>query len=69
MALVKTDQFWDMDAEAVFKKGWKENIKEWNKVGSDFGYHYYGSVKTMSKIGEAFGQAMLELQGQSTEAK
>lgn len=69
VALVKTDQFWDMDADAVFKKGWKENVKEWNTVGSDFGYHYYGSVKTMSKIGRAFGQAMLELQGQTTAAK
>ncbi len=69
VALVKTDQFWDMDADAVFKKGWRENLKEWNTVGSDFGYHYYGSVKTMSKIGRAFGQAMLELQGQTAAAK
>ena len=36
MALVKTDVFWDTEAEAVFKKGWRENMDEWNKVGSDF---------------------------------
>jgi alpha-galactosidase len=65
VALVKTDQFWDTDAEAVFKKGWRENLKEWNTVGSDYGYHYYGSVKTMSKIGQAFAKAMLDLQSQA----
>jgi alpha-galactosidase len=64
VVMVKTDQFWDTDAEAVFKKGWRENLKEWNTVGSDYGYHYYGSVKTMSKIGAAFGEAMLELCGE-----
>jgi hypothetical protein len=34
-----------------------------NKVGSDDGYHYLGSAITFSKIGRAFGQAMLELMG------
>lgn len=61
VALVKTDRFWDTDAEAVFKKGWRENLDEWNKVGSDFPYHYLGSARTMMKIGRAFGEAMLEL--------
>ena len=61
VALVKTDEFWDTDAEAVFKKGWREHLDEWNTVGSDFPYHYLGSVKTMCAIGRAFGQAMLEL--------
>lgn len=60
VALVKTDVFWDLEAEAIFKKGWRENIDEWNKVGSDFPYHYLGSPKTMLRIGGAFGQAMLE---------
>jgi alpha-galactosidase len=63
VALVKTDVFWDTDAEAVFKKGWKENLEEWNKVGSDYPYHYLGSAKTMCKIGRALGEAMLELRG------
>jgi hypothetical protein len=64
VALVKTDRFWDGDAEAVFKKGWRENIDEWNKVGSDYPYHYLGSGKTMLAIGRAFGEAVLELRGE-----
>jgi len=64
VALVKTDVFWDTDAEAVFKKGWKENIEEWNKVGSDYPYHYLGSGKTMLKMGHAFAEAVLELRGE-----
>ncbi len=64
VAVVKTDAFWDTDAEAVFKKGWKENSDEWNKVGSDYPYHYLGSAKTMCRIGKAFGEAMLELRGE-----
>jgi hypothetical protein len=64
VALVKTDAFWDTDAEAVFKKRWRENLEEWNKVGSDYPYHYLGSAKTMCKIGRAFGEAVLELRGE-----
>ena len=45
VALVKTDQFWDWNADKVFRKGWKENIEEWEKVGSDFPFHYLGSAK------------------------
>ncbi|HVS36812.1 MAG TPA: sialate O-acetylesterase [Gemmataceae bacterium] len=63
VALVKTDVFWDVDAEAVFKMGWREHLDEWNKVGSDYPYHYLGSVKTMCSIGKAFGEAVLELRG------
>jgi hypothetical protein len=64
VAVVKTDAFWDKDAEAVFKKGWRENPEEWNKVGSDYPFHYLGSGKTMLKIGRALGEAMLELRGE-----
>jgi alpha-galactosidase len=64
VAVVKTDVFWDRDAEAVFKKGWRENIDEWNKVGSDYPYHYLGSPKTMLAIGKALGEATLELRGE-----
>ena len=32
----------------------------WNKVGSDYGYHYLQSAITFSKTGRAFGEAMLE---------
>ena len=62
VAVVKTDVFWDTAAEAVFKKGWRENIDEWNKVGSDYPFHYLGSCRTMKDIGGALGKAMIELQ-------
>jgi hypothetical protein len=64
VALVKTDAFWDTEAEAVFKKGWRENLEEWNKVGSDYPYHYLGSAKTMLKMGRAFGEAVIDLRGE-----
>ena len=64
VALVKTDVFWDTEAEAVFKKGWRENLDEWNKVGSDYGYHYYGSAITMLRMGRAFAEAVLDLRGE-----
>jgi len=58
--VVKTDVFWDKKA-AELVKTWRQNIDEWKKVGSDFGYHYLGSAITFSRIGRAFGQAALEL--------
>ncbi|MBA7712671.1 hypothetical protein ES703_121655 [subsurface metagenome] len=58
--VVKTDVFWDRKAAELFKN-WREHIDEWEKVGSDYGYHYLGSAITFSKIGRAFGQATLEL--------
>jgi alpha-galactosidase len=58
--LVRTDVFWDKKA-AELVKNWRDHVEEWNKVGSDYGYHYLGSAITFSKIGRAFGQAMLEL--------
>jgi alpha-galactosidase len=61
VALVKTDVFWDLEADAVFRKGWRENLAEWNKVGSDYPYHYLGSPRTMLQIGRAFGAAVLKL--------
>jgi serine/threonine protein kinase len=59
--VVATDPFWDHEAHAVFNKGWRENIDEWNKVGSDWAYLYLGSARTNCQIGRAFGEAMLEL--------
>jgi len=64
VAVVKTDRFWDQEADALFRKGWRENVEEWNKLGSDFPYHYLGSPKTMLLIGHAFGEAVLELRGE-----
>ena len=60
--LVKTDQFWDYDADAVFRRGWRENLAEWNKVGSDYPYHYLGSARTLCGIGKACAEAVLSLQ-------
>ena len=65
--VIKTDLYWDTVAEAVYKKGWRQNLAEWNTVGSDYGYHYYGSVRTYGKVGKALGKAMIELA--TTEAK
>jgi alpha-galactosidase len=64
VALVKTDVFWDKEADAVFKKGWRQNLEEWNKVGSDYPFHYLGSPRTMLGIGRAMGGAVLELRGE-----
>ena len=59
--LVATAPFWDTAAYAVYKKGWKAHLQEWDTVGSDLPYHYLGSAKTFCKIGKAFGEAMIEL--------
>jgi alpha-galactosidase len=61
VALVKTDVFWDTEADAVFRKGWRENLEAWNRVGSDFPYHYLGSPRTMLAIGRGLGQAAVAL--------
>jgi hypothetical protein len=61
VAVVKTDVFWDLEADAVFKKGWREHLDEWNTVGSDYPYHYLGSGKTLCKIGHALAEAAIEL--------
>ncbi len=60
--VVRTDVLWDRKAAALVKN-WRDHIDQWNKVGSDYGYHYLGSAITFSKIGRAFGEAMLELMG------
>ena len=59
VTVVKTDRFWDMEADAVFRKGWKEHLEEWEMVGSDYPYHYLGSVKCYSRIGRAFASAVM----------
>ena len=63
VALVKTDVFWDWKAQAVFDKGWKEHLDEWNTVGAHFPYHYLGSPYTFFMAGRAFGLCMIELHG------
>ena len=61
--VVATDVLWDMRADAVFKKGWKENLEEWNSVGSDYPYHYLGSALAHLRMGKAFAEATLRLMG------
>ncbi len=61
VAMVRTDAFWDYEAEAIFKKGWREHLDEWNKVGSDYPYHYLGSAKTLCRIGHALAEAAIKL--------
>jgi alpha-galactosidase len=65
VALVKTDIHWDLEAERVYKKGWREHLDEWNKVGSDWPFHYLGSARTLCAIGKAFGEAVLSLRGEA----
>lgn len=60
VALVKTDAFWDLKAAALVAT-WEQHKDDWNKVGSDYGYHYLGSAITYAKIGMAMGQAMSTL--------
>lgn len=63
--LVETDPFWDREAAAMNKKvqekGGAKYLGEWEKIGSDAGYHYLGSAKTFCAIGKAFGEAVIEL--------
>jgi hypothetical protein len=61
--VVKTDVYWDTAAEAVFKKGWREHLVEWNTVGSDYPYHYLGSPRTMLGIGRACAESVIKLMG------
>ena len=62
VAVVKTDELWDQEADAVFKKGWKQHLEEWNKVGSDYPFHYLGSAKFHVRAGRAFADAVLKLE-------
>lgn len=57
---IPTDVYWDKRADAAFPT-WRDNVAEWEKLGSDFPYHYLGSTITFTKIGRALGQAILEL--------
>ena len=59
---IPTDVYWDKRADAAFPT-WRDNVAEWEKLGSDFPYHYLGSTITFTKIGRALGQAILDLRG------
>jgi len=57
---VRTDVLVDKAAEELYPK-WRDNFEQWEKTGSDFGYHYMGSAIWFNRMGKAFGEAMLEL--------
>lgn len=57
---VRTDELIDEAAEALYPT-WRDNVPEWEKVGSDRGYHYLGSAIWFNRMGKAFGAAMLEM--------
>ncbi|MGD2176149.1 MAG: hypothetical protein PVJ27_12150, partial [Candidatus Brocadiaceae bacterium] len=40
---------------------WAQVEPEWEKVGGDQGYHFFGSGKLFYQMGDAFGKAMVEL--------
>lgn len=59
---VRTDVLVDKAAEKLYPK-WRDNFEQWERTGSDFGYHYMGSAIWFNRIGRAMGEAMLELMG------
>ena len=60
---VRTDVLVDKAAEKLAPT-WRDNQEEWEKIGSDGGYHYYGSAIWHHRIGMAFADAMLGLMGE-----
>ncbi|MEW4489135.1 sialate O-acetylesterase [Thalassoglobus sp. JC818] len=60
---VPTVEFWDSEtAELAEREVWKtSDWSEYYNVGSDRGYHYLGSAKILTKIGQALGTEMVEL--------
>ncbi len=65
--VVKTDQYWDWEAQAVFDKGWRKHLEEWQQIGSDYPYHYLGSHKCYGRIGRAFAKALIDYQPSSKD--
>ena len=63
VATVRTDRFWDMDADAIYRGegGWKKDVDKWRQFGDDRPYHYYGSPWFFAQIGTAFGTSMISL--------
>jgi alpha-galactosidase len=57
---VRTDILVDKAAEELYPR-WRDNFEQWEKTGSDFGYHYMGSAIWFNRIGHAMGKAMLDL--------
>ena len=60
--IVRTDVFWDLKAAALIEN-WRDHVEEWEKVGSDHGYHYLGSAIWHLRMGKAFAEAMIGMMG------
>jgi alpha-galactosidase len=63
VAVVKTDQYWDMDADAIYNGpgGWSKDVDKWRQFGNDRPYHYLGSPWFFAQTGTGFGEAMVSL--------
>ncbi|MCP4784073.1 MAG: sialate O-acetylesterase [Fuerstiella sp.] len=57
---VKTAEFWDYDAEEAFRNK-KDDAATWDKLGSNQGYHYFGSAAFFERTGNAFAAAIIQL--------
>ena len=63
VAVVRTDQYWDVEADAIYngEGGWSKDVDKWHQFGNDRPYHYLGSAIWFSRMGTAFGKAMRTL--------
>jgi alpha-galactosidase len=59
---IPTDILVDRAAEDLYPT-WRQNLKQWQTTGSDFGYHYFGSAIWFNRIGRAMADTMLDLLG------
>jgi len=57
---VPTDVLVDLAAARLYPE-WKERREEWDRTGSDHPYHYLGSAIWFTSIGNAFGDAMMDM--------
>ena len=57
---VRTDVLVDKAAEDLYPT-WRQNFEQWEKTGSDHGYHYLGSAIWHIRMGKAFADAALDL--------
>lgn len=61
VAAIPTDTLVDKTAEKLAPTA-KTNPEQWQKVGSNGGYHYYGSPIWFNRIGKSLANAMLTLE-------
>ncbi|MFP6872432.1 MAG: sialate O-acetylesterase [Verrucomicrobiales bacterium] len=64
VAAVESYKVYDLEARAVYDKGWSKHFAEWCVVGSDRPYHYLGSGKFFVRLGDAFAKSMIDLMQQ-----